>query len=172
MRKVSLLLFVTLALATVCLGQAAPTNQPDSPRIKPPTATTGSSASNSGKSSTADMLIAREKEVWELIKKKDVQGFSAYLADDQLYVSTDGVQTKAETGKGIAEGSLSELALDEWKVLMINKDTALVTYKATAKGMVNGQDSSGVSRESTVWARRGGKWLAVFHQTSAMQSVK
>jgi hypothetical protein len=170
MRRLSLLLFVTLAMATVCLGQAAPTNQPGSPHIKPPTATTGASAK--GKSSIEDMLIAREKEVWELIKKKDVQGFSAYLADEQLYVSNDGVHSKAETGKGIAEGSLSELTLDEWRVVMINKDTALVSYRAAAKGMVKGQESSGVSRESTVWARRGGKWLAVFHQTTPVESAK
>jgi hypothetical protein len=170
MRRACILLFATLALAATCLGQAAPTNQPDSPRIKPPTATsTSGNASTRGKNSLEEMLIAREKEVWELIKKKDAQGFATYLAEDQLYVTNDGVHSKAETGKGISENTLTELALDEWRVLMINKDTALVTYKLTGKGTINGQESSNVSRESTVWARRGGKWLAVFHQDTTVK---
>ncbi|HEX8774781.1 MAG TPA: nuclear transport factor 2 family protein [Pyrinomonadaceae bacterium] len=173
MRKVSLLLFALLGLATVCMGQSAPASappsQPDSARIKPPTATSGSGAPAKAKSSVEDMLIAREKEVWELIKKKDIQGFATYLADDQVYVTNDGVHTKAETVKSVAAGNLSELALDEWKVLMLDKDAALVTYRVTAKGMVNGQEVSGVTRESTLWAKRGGKWLAVFHQDTMVK---
>lgn len=181
MRKLFILLFAALASATVCLGQSAPTNQPDAPRIKPPTASaptnqpdsarikpptaaSGNMASNESENSIEATLIAREKEVWEFIKKKDVQGFSSALADDQLYVNGDGVHTKAETVKSVAEGTLSDYSLDEWKVLMIDKDTALVTYKVTVKGTVNGQEVSSVTRESTVWARRGGKWLGVFHQ--------
>ncbi|HEX8141135.1 MAG TPA: nuclear transport factor 2 family protein [Pyrinomonadaceae bacterium] len=169
MRKVCILLFASLALCATCLGQSAPTNQPGSQRIKPPTATSGG-ASTSSQSRLTESLIAREKEVWELIKKKDIQGFSGYLAEDQLYVTGNGVHTKAETGKGIAESGPSELSLDEWKVMMINKETALVTYRVTAKGTVNGQAMTRVTRESTVWAKRGGKWLAVFHQDTQVES--
>jgi hypothetical protein len=175
MRKISLLLFATLGLASVCMGQSAPpsasapTNQPDSARIKPPTAASGSGASTNAKSALTEMLISREKEVWELIKKKDIQGFSTYLADDQLYVTNDGVHTKAETVKSVGAGNLSELTVDEWKVLTIDKDAALVTYRVTAKGMVNGQEASSVTRESTLWAKRGGKWLAVFHQDTMVK---
>ncbi|HEY6190303.1 MAG TPA: nuclear transport factor 2 family protein [Pyrinomonadaceae bacterium] len=166
MRKLFILLFAALASATVCLGQstAAPTNQPDSPRIKPPTAAPGNTASNKGKNSVEDMLIAREKEVWEMIRKKDIQGFSSALAEDQLYVTGDGVHTKAETVKSVAEGTLSDFSLDEWKVLMLDKDMALVTYKVSSKGTVNGQEVVSVTHESTIWAKRGGKWVAVFHQ--------
>lgn len=175
MRKAFLLLFITLGLASVCMGQSAPPsapppNDPDSPRIKPPTATSGgSSAPAKGKSSIEDMLIAREKEILELIKKKDIQGFAAYLADDQLYVNDKGIHTKAQALKSVAEGTLLEFALDDWKVLMVNKDTALLTYRVTSKGIVNGQEVSGVTRESTLWVKRGGKWLAVFHQDTTVK---
>lgn len=169
MRKAFLLLFITLGLATVCVGQSAPTNDPDSPRIKPPTATPNSGAPAKGKSSIEEMLIAREKEILELIKKKDIQGFAANLADDQLYVNDKGVHTKAQTVKSVAEGTLLEFALDDWKVLMVNKDTALLTYRVTSKGIVNGQEASGVTRESTLWVKRGGKWLAVFHQDTTVK---
>jgi hypothetical protein len=181
MRKLFILLFAGLASATVCLGQSTPTNQPDSPHIKPPTAAaptnqpdsarikpptdaSGNTASNRGKNSVEDMLIAREKEVWEWIRKKDMQSFSSALADDQLYVTGDGVLTKAETVKSVAEGTLSDFSLDEWKVIMLDKDMALLTYKVTTKGTVNGQEILSVTRESTIWAKRGGKWVAVFHQ--------
>jgi hypothetical protein len=175
MKRACILLTALLALASVCLGQSAPTNQPDSPHIKPPTAAPAAPA-NPGNTPAAagleETLIAREKEVWEKIKKKDMQGFAAYLAEDQLYVGNRGVHSKADTLKSASEGVITELTLDEWKVLPINKDTALVTYRVRAKGTANGQDVASVTRESTVWARRDGKWLAVFHQDTMVLAVE
>jgi hypothetical protein len=170
MRKVCVILVASLALAATCMGQSAPTSQPDSGRIKPPTATsTGGSATVDNKLEA--MLIAREKEVWELIKKKDAQGFAAYLAEDQLYVNSQGVHSKAETVKGIAPEGPSDLTLDDWKVVMVDKDVAIVTYRATPKAEACGPEPA-VERDTTVWVKRGGKWLAVFHQDTTVASGK
>jgi len=163
MRKICILLFASLALASSALGQSAPTNQPDSPRIKPPTATT------TGGSSTSDnpveaMLIAREKEAWEQIKKKNSQGFSGYLAEDQIYVTKDGIHSKAETVKGVMEAGPTEFTLSDWKVIMIDKDAAIVTYTSKVGAAVACGPEPITQRESTVWVKRGGKWLAIFHQ--------
>ncbi|MBA3766309.1 MAG: nuclear transport factor 2 family protein [Acidobacteria bacterium] len=169
MRKVCVILVASLALAATCMGQSTPTSQPDSGRIKPPTAT----STSTGVSATGDeaMLIAREKEVWELIKKKDAQGFAAYLAEDQLYINSQGAHSKAETVKGIAAEGPSDLTLDDWKVIMIDKDAAIVTYRATPKAEACGPEPA-VERNSTVWVKRGGKWLAVFHQDTMLTSGK
>ena len=171
MRKVFVILVASLALAATCMGQAAPPpSQPDDARIKPPTAT------STGGSATVDnnleaMLIAREKEVWELIKKKDAQGFASYLAEDQLYVNSQGVHSKAESVKGVAAEGTSDLTLDDWKVIMVGKDVAIVTYRATPKAVACGPEPA-VERNTTVWAKRGGKWLAVFHQDTMQTSGK
>ena len=168
MRKVCVLLIALFALAATSLGQSAPPSQPNSGRIKPPTATS-TGGSSAAANSTEEMLIAREKEVWELIKKKDGAGVAGYLTEDQIYVTNDGVHTKAETVKGIAEAGPSEIMLSDWKVMMIDKDAAIVTYKATPKAMACGPEPE-AQRASTVWVKRGGKWLAVFHQDTPAKS--
>ncbi|HVG35494.1 MAG TPA: nuclear transport factor 2 family protein [Pyrinomonadaceae bacterium] len=163
MRKVCILLFASLALAASALGQSAPTNQPDSPRIKPPTATSTGGSSSSDNPVEA-MLIAREKEAWEQIKKKNGQGFSGYLAEDQIYVTKDGVHSKAETVKGVVEAGPTEIAFSDWKVVMIDKDAAIVTYTTKVGAAMACGPEPMTQRESTVWVKRGGKWLAIFHQ--------
>src|SRR4051812_31655821 len=123
MRKICVLLFASLVLATTALGQntSAPPSQPGAARIKPPTATPTGGAATSDNPLEA-MLIAREKEVWDQIKKKNGQGFAGYLAEDQIYVTKDGVHSKAETVKSVADTGPSEVAFSEWKVVMIDKD--------------------------------------------------
>ena len=177
MKRACILLLVTLGLsASVCLGQSAPTNQPDSPRIKPPTAarTAPPKPASAPPATLEDQLIAREKEVWDAIKKKDWERFASYLAEDQLYVSDDGVRTKAESVKQLGEATaLPEMRLDDWKVLMIDKDAAIVTYRATAVPPACGPAMAApFQRNTTVWAKRGGKWLAIFHQDTTAASGK
>jgi uncharacterized protein (TIGR02246 family) len=176
MKKVCILMVTLLALAATCMGQSAPTNQPDSPHIKPPTATATpastpapGAASSEAKGGLDATLIAQEKEVWEAMKKKDLQGFAGYLAEDMIYVTKTGVHTKAETVKGIADGPMPELTLDDWKVTMIDNDAAIVTYRMNIKAVACGPAATS-ERNSTVWAKRNGKWLVVFHQDTMADS--
>jgi hypothetical protein len=169
MKNFCVLLIVFVALGATALGQATPGNQPGSARIKPPTATA------TGGSSAADnpleaMLIAREKEAWEQIKKKNAQGFAGYLAEDQIYVTGDGVHSKAETIKGVTEAGPAEITFSDWKVLMVDKDAAIVTYTTKSGAAVACGPEPVTQRESTVWVKRGGKWLAVFHQDTPAAS--
>lgn len=175
MKKACILLLTILGLASVCLGQSAPTSQPDAPHIKPPTATRAASTKRGGPSANSleETLIAREKEVWDAIKKKELQRFASYLAEDQLYVSDDGVRTKAESVKQLGEATIPDVRLDDWKVLMIDKDAAIVTYRATAPAPACGPETAArVQRNTTVWAKRGGKWLAIFHQDTTAAGGK
>jgi hypothetical protein len=172
MRKVCVLLFASLVLCATALGQnaSAPPSQPDAARIKPPTATaTGGSAASDNP--LGAMLIAREQEVWEQIKKKNAQGFATYLAEDQIYVTKDGVHSKAETVKGIAEAGPPVVTFSDWKVMMIDKDAAIVTYTTKVGAVVACGPEPVTQRESTVWVKRGGKWLALFHQDTPAASA-
>lgn len=189
MRKSCITFFATLMLCATCLAQSAPPpppappppaapmapaapppSQPESPRIKPPTATTSTTMSVG--SSLEEMLIAREKEVWENIKRKDVKSFADFLADDQIYVTGDGAHSKAETLQGVSGSTTAELTLDEWKVVPVDNNNALVTYRVTVKGTDNGKEMSVVTRETTLWTKRNGKWLAIFHQDTMAQAGK
>lgn len=112
--------------------------------------------------------IAREKQVWEMLKTKDYDGFAAMLADDQVEVETSGVYDKAGTLAGVKGGEYSSALLSDFKVLKIDDDAVVVTYLVK----VGAADANpGGYRQSTVWVNRGGKWLAIFHQGTPVASA-
>jgi uncharacterized protein (TIGR02246 family) len=126
-------------------------------------------ASKPSEAITEADLIAREKQVWEAIKKKDWDGFSALLADDQVYVGGQGPQDKKSSVEGLrkamADATVTDISYSDFKSITLDKDAAIVTYTATAKGTMNGKEMpSTPQRNTSVWANRGGKWMIVFHQ--------
>ena len=115
--------------------------------------------------------IARERQVMDAIKRKDWDGFAAHLADDQLYVSADGVQDKAATLAGVKKLDLTEYTLADPRVVQIDRDLVVVTYTTTAKGTYDGKPvPAGSQRESTAWVNRSGRWLAVYHQDTEVMT--
>jgi hypothetical protein len=111
--------------------------------------------------------VAKEKELWQQISKQNMEAFGAALADDQIYVTDDGVHDKASTIKSVTGFVPSDVTFSDWKFISAAKDVAVTTYKTVVKGTMNGQPlTGGPSYSSSVWVNRGGKWLAVFHQDS------
>ncbi len=165
-----LIVTILLLVASAC-ATPTPTNTTTTTNT---TANTNAANSNTTASKTAETmsdadLIAREKQVWEAIKKKDWDGFGALLADDHVYVGSSGVQDKKSTVDDIKEAmkdvNVTDASLTDFKTLRLDKDAIVVTYTATMQGTMNGKDIPPMSqRNSSVWANRGGKWVAVFHQ--------
>ncbi len=108
---------------------------------------------------------AKEKELWATLSKQDINAFTSTLAEDQIYVTGDGVHDKASSIKGVTGFVPTDVRLTDFKLITINNNAVLSTYKATIKGTMNGEafpESSAYA--STIWVNRDGKWLAVYHQ--------
>lgn len=115
-------------------------------------------------------LVASEKRViWEAVTKKEMKVLEDSLMDDYLDVSDVGVFTKQETLKLIPDLEVRDYTLSEFRVLMLDRDAAVVTYKAVQHWSINGQPGPTDVRASSVWVKRGGKWRVAFHQESALQ---
>jgi hypothetical protein len=122
-------------------------------------------ASKSPEAVSESDVIAREKALWDTIKRKDFDAFGNMLADDQVYVTSTGVFDKAGTIKDVKEIEFTDLSMQDFKVVNIDKDAVAVTYTVSAKGMYQGKPMPpGNMRASTAWVNRGGKWLAIYHQ--------
>jgi hypothetical protein len=164
--RVFILILSLLALAAPCFAQAAPDKQPNN--IKPPQAkTTGGSPKKSAArsmSSSADDPVAKERQLLEALKKGDIQGFGSFLTDDAMELTDHGLNTKAQILEVLKGASLIDYTMTEVKMTAIDKDATLVTYRTSGKFSANGQEGTYDSRASTVWVKRGGKWLAFFHQ--------
>lgn len=102
--------------------------------------------------------IANEKAIWDALKAKNFDGFSAALAADAIEIEPHGVFDKAGILKAVSAFDFSKSELSDFKATTLDPDAVLVTY------VVTNAAPAPAERHSTIWARRNGKWLAVFHQ--------
>jgi hypothetical protein len=103
--------------------------------------------------------IANEKMVWDALKSKNYDAFGAFLAPDSVEVEADGVYDKAGSVKTVSTFDASKSALSDWKSVKLDDDASLVTYMVKLPGMDPDQE-----RHTTIWVKRSGKWMALFHQ--------
>lgn len=117
-------------------------------------------------SSIEAQLIALEKQADEAWKKKNGEFYQALLSEDAVSVGSDGTYNKSQIVKAIS-GSRCEIkssSMDNFKLVMLDKNTALLTYKTTQNGSCDEKPIPPEVWASTVFVKRGGKWLAAFHQ--------
>ena len=121
------------------------------------------------KNSPAEMLISYEKQTWELVKQKDIKTFADFFAEDfyGIYPGAENV-TKPQLLESLKQFDLKDYKLSDFKVTMLNKDAAIINYRAESQAMENGKAVSSRVAVTSGWARRKGKWLGVFFREYAL----
>ena len=115
--------------------------------------------------SVDDKILADEKRMWEMWKRKDPQSFAALLADDFYDVYLSGETAgKTEVVNGIREADLLEYKLTPIKVVAISGDARVLLYRAHIRGRVAGHEKTYDVDVTSAWALRKGKWLSVFYR--------
>ncbi len=111
-------------------------------------------------------VIELEKQSWEAIKTNNRSFLESLLTDDAIAVDGDGVAGKAQWMKNtFAPGcALKSYSTDDFKVVMFDKNTAIVTYKANQDSACNGKQAPATVWVSSLYVKRGGKWLNSFFQ--------
>jgi hypothetical protein len=114
--------------------------------------------------SVETQIIALEKQGWEAWKNKDGSWFQTNLMDDALFVSSDGVANKSQIVKFMSsECEIKIYSLDNFKFLMIDKNSAAITFTAKQDGVCSGKALPANVRGSAVYVKRGGKWLVAYY---------
>jgi hypothetical protein len=165
MKKILALVSFLIVAAAACTMEPAANKEP------------GANANNTAESksttppSEADMT-AREKSVWEAVKKKDLVAFGDMLTSDYVEVLGDGVYDKASITADLKDLNLTEASFSDWKMLPINNDAVILTYNTTLKGSYKGQElPPGVHRSAAVWVDRDGKWQAAYYQDTPVKTA-
>jgi uncharacterized protein (TIGR02246 family) len=70
----------------------------------------------------------------------------------------------AELLKSISDYNFSEYKISEQRVKPLTRDVALASHHATIKGTYKGRKVPSPVQVTTVWVKRGGKWLEAFYQ--------
>jgi hypothetical protein len=160
MKKIILLV---CALIIVAACAAPPTNNES-------TVTNRSSETTAAAPLTEADAIAKEKSIWETLKRRDYDAFGNMLATDYLEVLADGVRDKTATINGVKDLEITDVTFADWRLVPIDKDAALLLYNATMKGKFKGEAfPEGPYRVSSAFVNRDGKWQAIYYQETMVE---
>ena len=111
-------------------------------------------------------IMALEKQAWDAFAKGDGKFYETLMADEAIYVGDYGFSTKAQIVKDISSKpcEVKSYSFSNFKVTMLNTDTALVTYESTQDSSCGGQKVPSKVYNSSMYVKRKGKWQAIFHQ--------
>ncbi len=162
------ILLLATAVLTAAACAAPPTNREATSGTN---ANSAAAAKPSAPLSEAD-AIAKEKQIWGALQKKDYDAFGSMLTDDFIYVASDAVYDKAGSINGVKSFEPSDVAFADWKFLPIDKDAGVISYTVTVKGKSNGQEIPPQPlRASSAFVSRDGKWLAIYHQDTEVKKM-
>ena len=152
--RICMAFVATLMFASICAAQCGP--------AKPKGAGTAGSLN--------DMIVAQEQMIIDAIKKRDANAFKSYVDMDGSVVGGDGMHKMSDAIPMLFSSDLTFAAytLEDPQVKMVGKDAAMISYKSVATATYKGKTETMTSYETTVYVRRAGKWVAVFHQSSEM----
>ena len=158
MKRTLVIAVLTIASATVAFGQWS----------------NGRDFAGAKNDAVKATIISLEKQLWEAWKTRDGKVFQAILSDDAIIVDEDGSHTKEQILGDVSTSKceLRSYSLDNFQMTMLDKDTALITYKVAQDFTCNGKIQPPVMWSSSVYARRGGKWLSAFYQEVPAASFK
>jgi hypothetical protein len=119
------------------------------------------------KAATEKALIANENKVNDAVAKGDKAAFSALVPSDSMMADGNGVMTTADFLPVFDTVKITTWKITDAKVEWVDASTAIVIYTWTGTGTFQGQKVPPKVYASTVWTKRGDKWVAVYHQESA-----
>ncbi|HEX8352721.1 MAG TPA: nuclear transport factor 2 family protein [Pyrinomonadaceae bacterium] len=161
-----------LALAALLVAASACTTATDNTNTGAGNTNANAAATATPAGVTQADIEARERQVLDAFKAKNWDAFGRMLADDFVYVSSEGVAGKAQTLEGVKKYDLTEYTLSDVRLVKIDADLALITYTMTEKSSYDGKPGSGSPvRTSSAWAGRGGNWLNVYHQETEVAEM-
>ncbi len=142
MKKIIMIMAIAIAASSVAFGQM-----------------------KSKDNSVEAQLIALEKQSWEEWKNKNGNFFQTLLTDEAVNVGVGGLSNKSQIVKSTSSDcEVKSFSVDNFKVVMLDKNVALLTYTAMQDGVCGGRAIPAKVISSSVYVKRGGKWLNAFYQ--------
>jgi hypothetical protein len=114
-------------------------------------------------------VLTLEKEYWDAVKSQDVSTATRLSDDPCVVVGPQGVGTidKKALAKMMEAPSckVTQYRLDDRDVHVraVADDVAVIAYKVHEDLIVDGKPTTREAYDSSVWVRRGGKWVCALH---------
>lgn len=115
-------------------------------------------------------VVKLEMATLEWSRHHDKDEMAAHHAQDWIGIPDGPPMTRAEMLADIGSGTLRSYKISDVMTRRIAKDVVLVTYRMQQDGSTGaGVKWDPLVQASAVWAKRDGKWLAVFYQETVLK---
>jgi Domain of unknown function (DUF4440) len=114
----------------------------------------------------AKMLIDQERKLMESIAKGDKAAFRGFVAADGVWARAGSFVPSAAFVDAVEQFKVTKWDIGTPHVLWVDPTTAVLAYVWTGAGTFNDRDLAPHLIASTVWTKRGDKWVVVYHHES------
>jgi ketosteroid isomerase-like protein len=112
---------------------------------------------------TADEGERAVRAIQAAFDQGDVETLRGLMTEDHVSTLTYAhFSNAAELLKALADYQFSEYKISALRVKPLTQDVALASHHATITGTYQGREVPSPVQVTTVWVKRGGKWLEAF----------
>jgi hypothetical protein len=123
-----------------------------------------SGAASSESSPLQRQVVAAEREGLDALKVGNIDEFAKHTADEAVFVDAHGPANKAQVVKNVADFHLTDYSMDDIHFVRLSSKSGLIVYTITEKGVSHGKEFTARAHISSIWAKRGKKWVCLFSQ--------
>ena len=118
-------------------------------------------------------LEAKERMIQEAFKNRDIAGFNAQVDANGWAIDPSGIMAVSSVPEMMKQVEIRSYTIEGYKTMMIDPNVYVSTYTYNGDATMAGQPfPNGPWYCSTVWAKKGKDWKAVYHQeTLSMQGM-
>jgi len=116
-----------------------------------------------------DEIAAQERGGLDALKVGDVTTFANTLADDSVFVDAHGAAGKDEVVRNVGGFRLTDYTMSDIRFVALSTDSGLIVYRMVESGTSHGKEFTAKVQVSSIWMRRGGKWLCLFSQETSVR---
>ena len=115
---------------------------------------------------TDNALVERSvRSIQAAFDEGDADTLRGLMTDDHVSTMTYARFSSAdELLKALSDYKFSRYEFSELKAHLLTPDVALAWHQATIKGTYKGREVPSPVKVTTVWVKRGGKWLQASYQ--------
>lgn len=112
-------------------------------------------------------LQSKEQAGWQAWKDHNAKPVEGYFTDDSITIA-DGtvVKGKQEVVKNLADSgcTVNSFSLSDFSFMWLDRDAVIVMYTAKQDATCSGKKQADKVLATSIWQKKGGKWLSPFHQ--------
>jgi len=117
---------------------------------------------------------SNEKAGWQGWKDHDPKQSMGWFTDDAISIADGGVfKGKEQLLKSVTDARcvVNSFSLSDFSYMWLDKNTVVMTYTGTQDATCDGKKQGGKVFASSIWQKKGGKWLSPFHQETEAGSM-